>query len=311
MKKGILKWWIPGVAALLAGWIYGWIPSAIRISRETRIANNQHGIYRNLSDTSRWMQWWPGKDYSLNGNRYSLDAVTSNALVVGIRHSLFRIPSSVILVSDSTRQTRIQWSAVIPAGWNPVSRVRHYFAAQSLATDIEGLLQSMQQWYADTTHLYDLAIRRERVDDSLLVFIHDSARVFPSTQKVYSMAEELRLYIQQQGAVVTDSPMLNVYTTDSSWFLTRVALPTSKRLPGNTRIRFKWMLGGGNILEADVTGDQSAAQRAMLSVENYMQDHNLQAPAIPYYSLVTHRLAEKDSSKWKTRICYPVMYYND
>ncbi len=311
MKKSRLKWWIIAAAGVLAVWVYGWIPGTIKVSRSARIPNNIHGIYRNLNDTGRWQQWWTGTNAELNGNRYSLDAVTTNALLVGIRQPLFNAPSQIVLVADSTHQTQVQWSAAISASLNPLMRVRQYFAAQALAGDLQTLLHAMQGWYSDTTHLYDLAIRRERVDDSLLVFIQDSATVYPTVQKIYSMVDELRAYILRQGAQVTDSPMLNVYSTDSTWFLTRVALPTNKRLEGNARIRFKWMLGGGNILEADVTGDDHAAKRAMESVEKYMQDHNLQAPAIPFFSLLSNRLAEKDSTRWKTRIYYPVMYYYD
>lgn len=311
MKKSRFKWWIIAATGVLAIWVYGWIPGTIKVSRAARIPNNIHGIYRNLSDTGRWHQWWTGSAFELSGNHYSLDAVTPNALLVGIRQPLFSAPSSILLVADSTHQTRVQWSAAISASLNPLTRIRQYFAAQSLAGDLQTLLNAMQGWYSDTTHLYDLAIRRERVNDSLLVFIQDSASVYPSVQKIYSLVDELRTYIVRQGAQVTDSPMLNVYSTDSTWFLTRVALPTNQRLEGDERIRFKWMLGGGNILEADVTGDDRAAKRAMESVEKYMQDHNLQAPAIPFFSLLSNRLAEKDSTRWKTRIYYPVMYYYD
>ena len=68
--------------------------------------------------------------------------------------------------------------------------------------------------------------------------------------------------------------------------------------------------GGGNILCTEVQGANQKVDSAFKTVVQYVQDYQLIAPAIPFYSLVSNRLTQKDSSQWKTKIFYPVMYYN-
>jgi hypothetical protein len=169
----------------------------------------------------------------------------------------------------------------------------------------------MSGFGASTANLYGLDIRRELVKDSALISISDSSIGYPSSEKIYSIVDQLRQYIQKQGAVASDSAMLFTYTKDNLHYQVKVALPTSRRLPSKGKIEYRWMLGGGNILVTDVKGGPQTIDSAFAIVENYVQDHQLVAPAIAFYSLITNRLAEKDSTKWITRIYYPVMYYYD
>jgi hypothetical protein len=57
---------------------------------------------------------------------------------------------------------------------------------------------------------------------------------------------------------------------------------------------------------AEVKGGPSRVDGCLLAVENYVKDHNMMSPAIPFQSLVTDRMAEKDTAQWITRIYYPV-----
>jgi hypothetical protein len=67
------------------------------------------------------------------------------------------------------------------------------------------------------------------------------------------------------------------------------------------------MPGGGNMLVTEVKGGQIEVNKASVQLLNYISDYNRTAPAIPFESLVTDRRKEPDSSKWITRIYYPVM----
>ena len=67
------------------------------------------------------------------------------------------------------------------------------------------------------------------------------------------------------------------------------------------------MLGGGKILICDITGENNKVNYALKQLEYYLRDYNRVAPAIPFISLITDRLKQPDSTKWKSRIYYPVM----
>ena len=171
------------------------------------------------------------------------------------------------------------------------------------------MFTNIKQHYSLSANLYDLDIRREIVDDSTMISTFDSTIGYPSTEKIYSLIDKLRAYISSQQAQATDSPMLNIFSKDNRTFFTRVAFPTNKTLPSKGDIVFRKMLYGGNILTALVKGAPNKADSAIVAIENYLSDYELTSPAIPFYSLVTNRLAEKDSTKWTSKIYYPVMYY--
>jgi hypothetical protein len=62
----------------------------------------------------------------------------------------------------------------------------------------------------------------------------------------------------------------------------------------------------GNILVAEVKGGPYTVTNAFNSLHDYVTDHDLQSPAIPFQSLITNRLQQPDSTKWITKIYYPI-----
>jgi len=69
----------------------------------------------------------------------------------------------------------------------------------------------------------------------------------------------------------------------------------------------KWMMKGGNILTGEVTGGQEQIEQAQKQMELYISDYQRSIIAIPFQMLITDRTKEPDSTKWVTRIYYPVV----
>ena len=101
--------------------------------------------------------------------------------------------------------------------------------------------------------------------------------------------------------------MLNIETTDSINHHVRVALPLNKALVTSGEILEKRMPGLGNILVTEVTGGNAANKNALIQLNLYARDYQRVPPAIPFYSLITDRTKEPDSSKWVTKVYFPVM----
>lgn len=314
MKKLIIGFSIVAVLSIL---VYLIIPNFVTVKRSVEIYNNPRGITRALSNENEWSKWWPGNYdkqkgvFILHDNSYSFEGFTGNAILLKIQNPLFTVSTKMILVDAQRHVQNIYWGFITPTSYNPIKRVKAYLAATSLEKDMGLILSSINTFYADTVNLYGVKIERNFVKDSTLIFTYDSVKGYPSNEKIYSLINTLRDYIKASSALATDSPMVNVYTSDSIYYLTKVAIPTNKPLPSAGKIQYKWMLGNGNILTADVTGDSKAVQRAFAGMENYVHDFELASPAIPFSKLLTNRLAEKDSTQWRTRIYYPVMYYKD
>jgi len=62
----------------------------------------------------------------------------------------------------------------------------------------------------------------------------------------------------------------------------------------------------GNILVAEIKGGIYSVNEAERQLVNYANDYKKISPAIPFQSLVTNRQLEPDTSKWVTRLYYPI-----
>jgi hypothetical protein len=120
------------------------------------------------------------------------------------------------------------------------------------------------------------------------------------------MIRDLRKYIAQNNAIEKNSPMLNVLKFDSSHYEAMTAIPVDRALTPTNEFAPKFLLKGGNILEVQVQGGPTTIENGLKELENYRSDYRFTSPAIPYQLLVTDRMKEADTTKWITRLYYPV-----
>jgi hypothetical protein len=120
------------------------------------------------------------------------------------------------------------------------------------------------------------------------------------------MIGSLKDYIRRKGGSEVGAPMLNVSEEGGS-FEAMAAIPTKTSLPSEERFQLKKMVLG-NILMAEVKGGVSRVKRGEAELQHYVADHRKTPAAIPFQSLVTDRQQQPDSTRWITRLFYPVYY---
>lgn len=312
MKKILLFF---GVAAVLFfAFAYLFIPDNITISTVRRLPVNKNGLFRKLADTAEWPKWWsqhvtgkPANETVLNGIKYQLTGQKMLSLPVSLSKKGFICNGEFTLIPAGVDSCEINFHTIIPATRNPINRITSYFTARTIKKNTDYLFRAIGTYYSATSHLYDYDIQKGKVVDSTLLFTFREIKTRPDVATVYSMIDELKSYIRRNETLETGYPMLNVYSGDSITYLVKVALPVNKKLPDSGNISYRWMLGGGNILITEVRGGPGEIRKAYGQVNHYISDHNRIAPAIPFESLVTDRRSEPDTTKWITRIYYPVM----
>jgi hypothetical protein len=297
---------------VLAG-VYLFIPNKIQFSHTLTVAANREALFRNLADNENWGKWWPGEkpdatgQFFLNGVHYQIQDVKTLSIPLSVSGKKFRSLEELTFFAAGADSTNVHIGGVMPTSYNPIKRIRAFFAAQTIKKDALLLLQAIEKHYATIASLYKYDIRKETVADSTLLTNIKELKQKPTTEIIYASIDELRNYIKKQSAQETGNPMLNIFTKDSINYLLKVAIPVDKKLPSSGTMAYRWMLGGGNILITEVKGSQAEINKAYKQIENYISDYGRVAPAIPFESLVTDRRKETDSTKWITRIYYPVM----
>ena len=291
------------------------IPSTIRVSRAVTINAPKNALYRKLVNASAWSEWWPKKQnptdasiaYTLQGIRFYPGDPKVISLPVLFKAENFSGDAEITFIPKGIDSTTLQFDVSIPATNNPFKRIAVYFKAKKLANQSSIILAAINKSYSTTKNLYNYDIQKKLVIDSILIFTSVEIKGVPDINSIYLLIDKLNNYIGRNNAKETGDPMVNILTKDSITYLVKVAIPVDKKLPPSADISYRWMLAGGNILITEVKGGQTEINNAYKQILNYISDYRRVAPAIPFESLVTDRRKEPDSSKWVTRIYYPVM----
>lgn len=294
---------------LFAFWL---IPANTNIHQKLIVPANTKAFAREILDEQKWKQWWPGKhnqssSFEYNGNTYRLGEKKLSSLMITINKGTDSILTELIFVPLQADGVELSWNGKKNSDANPVNRLQNLSWSKNLNADINLLLQNIRSFYSNEDNLYDFHIEKALVPDSNLISTSTTTRSYPTTEVIYVLVDKLKNYIQKKEAKELGSPMLNIYKNPDSSYLVRVAIPTDKKLNNSGDIQYRWMLQGGNILVAEVKGGQHQVEKAFSKMENYVEDHQRIAPAIPFQSLVTDRRQEPDTSKWITKVYWPVM----
>jgi hypothetical protein len=305
MKKILITVLLFILIALAA--LYLLIPGKIKTEATISMNAALPGVSRLLIDENTWQNWWPGETaFNYNKQTYSIRSGISSVFDIDIYRGKDTINSRLELIPVKNDTMKVDWHAEQVTSSNPFVRFSQYRQAKATEKNMNDILQSMKAFLEKTKNIYGFEIKKTLVTDSVLISLRRSFEHYPTVQEIDAMIRDLKKYIVQNKAIERNSPMLNVLRLDSSHYEAMSAIPVDKALPRTNEFAPKFLLKGGNILEAEVRGGPTTIENGLEEIENYRSDFRYTSPAIPYQLLVTDRLKEKDTTKWITKLYYPV-----
>jgi len=305
MKKLLILLVLLLVFALTA--VYLFIPRKIKIETAAPLNAALPGVFRTLINDSIWKKWWPGETpFTYNKQTYSIKRRLFNVFDIDIYSDKDTINSQMELVLINENTMTILWNAEQISSNDPFKRfIRHRHAKQT-EKNMNAILQSLKTFLQKKENIYGVDIRETLVSDSALISTRRKFDHYPNAQEVDSMIQSLKKYISQNNAIEKNSPMLNVFELGNSRYEAMTAIPVDKALQKTNEFAPKFLLKGGNILEVKIQGGPYTIEKGLKELENYRADYKFDSPAIPYQLLVTDRAKEPDTTKWITRLYYPV-----
>ena len=304
------------VAVLLCALLISYLalPAKLQISKVALLSSNKRKAYRCLTEEhllnkflerSNAPSIQPGYAFTNNGLTFLFRQRMFDLVEVGIVSGQDTLESFISLRELSPDSSALQWSSTLPPTNNPFSRISNYWKGRKVYNSMSEILERYEKLVVNDEEVYELKIERALVTDSLLVTTKKTTPLYPTRSEYYAMINQLQGYIREAGAAPANFPMLNISTTDSTSFITTVAVPVNKVLPGKGDITFKRMFPG-NILITEVRGNTEAIEKGFRGLNNFVSDYQLVPPAISFQSLVTDRMAQVDSSQWITKLYFPV-----
>jgi hypothetical protein len=308
MKKTVLI--VLAAIIVIVAAIYLLIPANLTINNQLTIEASDGVVAKFLTHQQRWDKWWPGT--KINENQFAYDGVqltinktTNGGVNVDLQHDNFKMTADInYLAGDFS--AKITLGGKKQNSMNPVQRVTAYLAARDLQNKTGQILTRFKAFLEDQKNAYGYKIYINKVTDPFLLSKTASTATYPEMQNIYSSIENLKKEAIAKGAKLTNFPMLNVTQLGSKEYQVSFAIPIDKKItPGKGSV-INNLVMGGNLLIADVKGGPNTVNDAFEEVRMYMKDHKLVAPAMPFESMVTDRYVERDTSKWVTKIYYPI-----
>ena len=310
MKKLLLPLFI--FFALLITGYYLFFPAKIHFKKTMYAQTSPNSAVRYLLNEKNWHSWWPVSinnpndsifpfkdfEYAVNWKMISGDSILIKSKDVFVRSLINVIPIS----KDSVG---FQWEGEAQSEASLFNRIHNYYNQKKLQGNADAIFNALKNHLENDEKVYGIKIERRMVVDTLLISTKKIFASYPTVEQVYELVNDLKKYIIVNAALQTNPPMLHV-VQDSGMFKTMVAIPINKTLQNTERFIIKKMIAG-KILISEIKGGSGNAEAGIKILESYMDDYHLTSPAISFQSLVTDRQVEKDSSKWITKIYYPIM----
>lgn len=308
MKKGLIILTLLLVALFIAG--YFLIPGSQQFILSTTVNCTDEGALRTIQNKEKWQQWWPGEKagnelYSFKNDQYRINKIMLDGFDATVFHNFDSVKSYLQVLPSGIDSSEFQLSCTYAFSSNPFTRYVQYLRLKQMQRNMSEWLTALKPFFEKEENIYGMKIEMQKVKDSSLVSIKSSFAHYPTTEEIYSMVSSLKEYILEKKGVENNFPMLNVFKAGAESYEAMVAIPTKWDIPMEGNFKLKKMVLG-NILVGEVKGGVQTVMEAEKQLSFYVNDHQKMSPAISFQSLVTNRLQESDTSKWITKLYYPV-----
>jgi hypothetical protein len=312
MKKPTL--FVIGILVLAFISIYFIIPQKIKTANVIEIDANDVNVSKFLVNKRQWHKWWPGQHnaadsihFSYKGVDYILQESTNSEMKTLIKIGDMELNSQLLYATTGEGMCEVTWTTEMQSSINPIERITQFVKIKRFTKDIDTLLTGFKKFMQKDTNVYGMAIKISKIKNTIVLASVIHANDYPTPETIYGIVKDLKKQINAQNAIPIDSPMMNVHPDEHTGYQLTVAVPINKviKLGANTIINR--LVKDANMLEATVKGGKGTIKNAFVQLRNYQKDYRLVSPAMPYESLITNRLAEKDTAKWVTKIFWPIL----
>ncbi|HTE27332.1 hypothetical protein [Flavitalea sp.] len=303
MKKGFLATAILLIAVFAA--VYLFIPSRLIISDVGIVKCSLPAAKRFLFEEKNWRAWVNHDPLGREGHNYQVSNTFFTKTDIIIKSDGESYTTTLRLLPFNVDSTGIEWGDTLYTGNNPFTRLRQYQKAIALKKQMDVIMSNMTSFLNDKTKIYSANIVRAQLKDEPLLSKRVIMDHYPTAKDAYDLIAEVRNNVALQGDSAVGAAMKYSAAIDSNNYELMVGIPTSRMLRSNNGFIAKGLVGG-NLIATEIRGGEWTINKAWENIRQYKADYKLSSPAIPFESMITDRTKEPDTTRWITRIYYPL-----
>lgn len=299
------------IIILLIGVGYFLLPTKKTLLVTQKIYTTNNIAFKVLIQKGGWEKWWPNYKktkksdiYFYKGFSFEITHRTNSAINILIK-SETNTESVITFNNLEDGLIKVNWVAQILYPKNPIKRMIANNQPEKITVAITGLLKHLKLYLENEDKVYGIPIRLGKITDTVMLATKLVLPYYPSNKQVYESIAQLKKQIKNQNAQQTNVEMLNITAIDKKNFQVTIAIPINKTIKPSAKTFINKMIVG-NVLVSQVKGGRKTIENAFVQMKNYCNAHKLTSPAMPFQILLTNRMLQPDSTKWLTKINYPI-----
>ena len=317
MKRIFLFVLIALVVITLSTYIF--IPGNIQIVSSAVMQTSENGTERILLNKNTWGNWWnySSKDtlnkvpikqeesHTLNGDSFEITELLYKAAKINIKHNSQTLETKLILIPLNVDSTGVQWSYGFKTSLNPYNRFLQYLDASKIKRNMDQVLNHLKDYLQKDENVYGIHITRESTKDTTLVLTKVILANHPTTKDIYNTIGQLQQFAKSNNAIATGNPIYNISPKENNKFQLMCALPINHKIIPNAQFSNISMVKG-SFMVTEVIGGDSTLNNAAKKMQQYFEDFRRVTMAVNFTMLVSDRMYQTDTSKWISKLYYPV-----
>lgn len=305
MKKKVL------IILVLTAVIFCFIPSKIKFNYDVTIEASDAVTSKFLTNQKNWDKWWPGTKISAMHYRYNdidftIDKLINSGAELTLQKGKLNLNCTINYLLINEGEVKITWNVIKKSGTGSIPPLIDNFKLPGIQKQIEAISKHLKLFLEDERNAYGYKIYLKGAKDTVLITSTTLSNTYPSIPEIYTIIGDLKKQAKDKGVKETNYPIMNITKINEKQYQVTVAVPINRSFTPSAKTAINYIPKGGNLLAADVKGGSNTVKDALAQIKVYMKDHRLISVAMSFESLITDRSAEKDTSKWVTKVYYPI-----
>lgn len=315
--------------AAVAGWM---MPRAIHTEVSSTMNTHPANVYRQINVLKNWEAWSPwqrmdpemklsynevpegaGASYSWKGPKTGEGKLTITAVKINesidcaMDFGTDGVSASGFRMQQKDSATLVTWIFDTDLGSNPFKRlfglVMEGMLKKSFAEGLSNLKTIVEKMPAP-----DAALKTELRDMPPLYYLalrdsSDVKNIGAHLGRDYGMIADA---MGRQGLSPAGAPFAIYYTESVTNWSFDACMPVGKAGKDDGQIK-AMQYPGGKMVVTSFYGPYNETPAGHRAADEYIKANGLTVTGPPWERYVTDPMMEKDSSKWLTEICYPVV----
>jgi effector-binding domain-containing protein len=317
---------------LVMGIISFFLPSKIAVEKSTVIKALPEVIFEQINDLHNWEKWspWIETDTTIdikyfgnekgegagfewksenrhtgNGTITILASVINDSILCEIELFKKGKASATFYFNKVEFGTRVNWSIKMNLGINPLKRFMRALIIKRISNDSERGLKNLKR-NIESARIIDQALV-ETTQFTGFGFEGIRAKVKPQEagQKMSFFLSGLREYIKTNNLKVVGYPFSIYYsfTQDEVDFL--IGIPTENSGKDSKTIK-SGKIEPCKVVTLDYYGPYSGIEKGYSVINKWIADNKKKVSGEPFEIYIANSENEKDSTKWLTKIFFPI-----